>query len=178
MKKLLPVILAIVGLGAGVGIGVFLKPAPEEPEVAAAPCDGDPPANPELCAQEQAALAYAAELPAVHYDPEAVFEYVKLPKQFVVPIIKNDRVAALVVLSISLEVTEGTSANALARTPKLRDSFLQVLFAHANSGGFDGAFTAGQSMQDLRGSLSVMAKRILGDMMHDVLIEEIVKQTM
>ena len=29
MKKLLPIILAVVGLGIGVGAGVFLKPAPE-----------------------------------------------------------------------------------------------------------------------------------------------------
>ena len=42
MKKLMPVLIALLGLGAGVGAGLALKPAPE-PEVAASDCP--PPAG-------------------------------------------------------------------------------------------------------------------------------------
>ena len=189
MKKLLPVILAIVGLGAGLGAGVFLKPAPEEkPEEMS--MDGQ--AADEMDAYDNGAYAgdmaqgeskdstyetaMVADVSAAAYDPEAVWEYVKLPKQFVVPLIKKDKVSALVVMSISLEVVEGASEEVLGRQPKLRDAFLQVLFSHANSGGFDGAFTTGQSMLDLRGSLLEVAATIVGPNVNSVLIEEIVKQ--
>lgn len=170
MKKLLPILLAVVGLVGGIGAGAFLKPAPEVVEA--------PACNPEKddCGEGDNTANYAATAVMPAYDPDVVWDYVKMPKQFVIPIIKKERVSALVVLSLSLEVEQGTSDNVLARVPKLKDGFLQVLFAHANSGGFNGAFTTGQSMKDLRKSLNGVARQYLGDTVNDVLIEEIVKQ--
>lgn len=169
MKKLLPVILVVLGAGGGLGAGILLKPA-SEPEEGAAPCT----AGDSTC---MAATAMTpAPVMAEPYDTEKEWDYVKLPKQFVIPIIRKERVAALVVMTLSLEVEAGTSDAVLTRAPKLKDGFLQVMFEHANSGGFDGAFTTGQSMKDLRGSLNEVATRYLGDIVHDVLIEEIVKQ--
>jgi len=170
MKKLLPIILAVLGLGAGLGAGVFLSPAPEPVEVA------------EECAPGAECKEPVKDMPppknqVSEYDPDEVWDYVKIPKQFVIPVIKKDRVRALVVLSLSLEVPPGQTDAALSRTPKLRDGFLQVLFNHANSGGFDGAFTTGKSMSDLRSELLDVAVRLLGDSVGAVLIEEIVKQS-
>ena len=181
MKKLLPVILILLGAGGGVGAGIALKPAPEVDEsaegeqTAEAECD---PYSDGYCSEDAAAYAMAAEVPIVLPDPEVNWEYVKLAKQFVVPVINKQRVSALVVVTISIETTEGTSGDVLSKQPRLRDGFLQVLFAHANSGGFDGAFTTGQSMRDLRGSLRQVARAIVGDSVNTVLIEEIVKQQM
>ena len=36
IKKLLPVLLALIGTGAGIGAGIALKPAPPPPEEQAA----------------------------------------------------------------------------------------------------------------------------------------------
>jgi len=172
MKKLLPILLIVVGLVGGIGAGVMLKPAPEPEEpMAKAACD--PNAD---CNENEYIIADPPKAPV--YDPDAVWDYVKMPKQFVVPVIKKDRVSALVVMSLSLEVTEGQSEFVLSKTPKLRDGFLQVLFNHANSGGFDGAFTTGRSMKDLRGELKETAQTFLGENVESVLIEEIVKQAM
>ena len=188
MKKILPIILALVGLGAGVGAGVMFKPAPEvEAEGGEGGSDmmhagGDASMKNghemPIDGAEGAGMAMIAEIAPEPYDPDVVWEYVKLPRQFVVPVIRKDRVSALVVLTISLETEPGTSDAVLGRQPKLRDGFLQVLFAHANSGGFDGAFTTGESMRDLRGSLKEVAERVVGDIVNSVLIEEIVKQQM
>lgn len=169
MKKLLPIILAVLGLGAGLGAGVFLSPTPEPIEVV------------EECGPGEDCTKPVKDMPppasqASDYDPDEVWEYVNLPKQFVIPVIKKDRVRSLVVLSLSIEVPPGQKDAALSRTPKLRDGFLQVLFNHANSGGFDGAFTTGKSMSDLRSELLDVAVRLLGDAVGAVLIEEIVKQ--
>ena len=58
---------------------------------------------------------------------EAQREYVKLSNQFVVPVVKNERVSSLVVLSLSVEVKAGTSQDMFSHEPKLRDLFLQAL---------------------------------------------------
>jgi hypothetical protein len=104
-------------------------------------------------------------------------EYVKLSNQFVVPIVRNERVTALVVLALSLEIPAGQTDTVLSREPKLRDSFLQILFDHANIGGFQGNFTDAQVLGRLRMALREVAQRDLGrDLAKDVLIVEIARQ--
>jgi hypothetical protein len=61
--------------------------------------------------------------------------------------------------------------------PKIRDAFLTVLFDHANSGGFDGAFTSSGSMEILRRALREAGQKAVGEaVVSDVLITGIVRQ--
>lgn len=166
MKKLLPILLALLGTGIGVGAGFFLMPPPAEEHAEGGAIECVPPA-------EHA----EAETPAEGEDaPPATREYVKLNNQFVIPIMGDDRVNALVVAALSVEVTTGSTEMVYSREPKLRDVFLQVLFDYANVGGFEGNFTNGTRMQELRRSLLEAAKPVLGDAVSDVLITEIARQ--
>ncbi|MCL4762186.1 MAG: flagellar basal body-associated FliL family protein [Burkholderiales bacterium] len=172
MRRLLPVLLALLGLLAGGGAGFLFRPSPE----AAAPAGpGGEPATEGGPAAEPPAKAVAEPAAA---DPEAspAHEYVKLNNQFVVPVVENDEVAALVILSISLEVAPGMTEQVYAREPRLRDSFLRVLFDHANAGGFGGPFTRSSNMDILRGALLEVARASLGAAVSDVLIIDIVRQ--
>jgi flagellar protein FliL len=161
MKKLLiPIILAVVGTGAGLGVGIFLRPEPDDLAMHSEnPC-GDLPA--------------AVAEPAPDVGPER--EYARLNNQFVIPVVQDGRVAAMVVMSLNLEVTPGNIANVFAAEPKLRDGFLQDMFDHANIGGFSGNFTAGTNMRALRNELLQTARSIMGSPVTDVLITDIVRQ--
>ncbi len=162
MRKLLPIVLALLGLGAGMGGGLLLRPPPEDP--AANPC-GD------------VAETQVAHAPAAAEDPGVpTHDYVKLNNQFVVPVVEGGRVSALVIVSISLEVTIGSTEQIYSREPKLRDGFLQVLFDHANAGGFKGAFTDANNMTILRHALLEAAQKIMGPLVSDVLIADIIRQ--
>jgi hypothetical protein len=173
MRRLLPVFLALVGLLAGGGAGFLLRP-PAEETAPIAPC-GDAPATADNAA---AGHPDASAEAAPTTDPEAppTHEYVKLNNQFIVPVVENGQVAALVVLSISLEVTPGMTEQVYGREPRLRDGFLRVLFDHANAGGFGGAFTQSNNMEILRGALLEVARKSLGAAVSDVLIIDIVRQ--
>lgn len=162
MRLLLPIIIALIGLGAGAGAGLFLRPPPED-HAEVNPC-GD--------VDEHTAAASKPDPD----DPATVRDYVKLNNQFVIPVVEDKKVNALVVLSLSLEVTAGGQELIYEREPKIRDSFLQVLFDHANSGGFDGAFTNGRNMTILRDALRESAISTLGKVVTDVLIIDIVRQ--
>lgn len=159
MKRLLPLLLALLGLGAGVGAGVALKPADG---VAANPCGETEtaPSAPEF-----------KSAPAV-----LAHDYVKLNNQFIVPVLNDGRIKALVVLTLSLEVVKGGSEQVFAREPKLRDAFLRVLIDHANAGGFDGEFTSNGNMAHLRDALNNSAKAVMKDVVTEVLIVDIVRQ--
>jgi hypothetical protein len=91
-------------------------------------------------------------------------------------VVEDGRVAAMVVLSLSLEVEAGNTEAVYQREPKLRDVFLQVLFDHANMGGFSGSFTDGSNLVVLRTSLKEAAALILGTVVQDVLITDIARQ--
>ena len=103
-------------------------------------------------------------------------DYVKLNNQFVIPVVETGRIDALVVLSLTLEVQAGQTESIYQLEPKLRDTFLQVLFDHANAGGFSGAFTKTTRMNTLRMALREAAQKMLGNTVSDVLIVDVVRQ--
>lgn len=162
MRKLLPILLILIGTGTGIGAGVFLRPDPPPTDIAAE-ADGE---NTEEAATE----------PVNPEEPNVEREYVKLSNQFVVPIVEEGRVASLVVMALSVEVKPGFRDDIFAREPKLRDSFLQVMFDHANIGGFKGSFIDNDLLSVLRTSLRKAAQRDAGDHVTDVLILEIGRQ--
>ncbi len=199
--KLLPVLLALVGLGLGAGAGLFLRPASDHPMEEAAPADDHGAAAPaEKHAAEPADGEHgaapasgghgAAPKPAAKAKASGGHgssakgsgeagdghDYVKLNNQFIVPIVAHGKVGSMVILSLSLEVTAGSSTLVYSGEPKLRDAFLQVLFDHANAGGFAGNFTEGTKMQVLRNALLETAVKVMGPIVTNVLIDDIVRQ--
>lgn len=165
MKLILPLVLVVIGSGAGVGAGMFLRPVPEPKELTEAEKEE------EKAKEEEANKPYGPDNPA------PAMEYVKLSNQFVVPVVKQAEVVALVVMALSIEVPVGRKEEVFQKEPKLRDSFLQVLFDHANVGGFDGAFTAANNLTTLRRALREIGQKEMGeDIIKDVLILEIARQ--
>lgn len=152
IKKLAPLVLVLFGASAGAGAGLFLRPAP----------------TPDTKAE--------AETPAEVPTTDTLPDYVKLPNQFIVPVVEGGRITSMVIVSLSLEVTQGSTDQVFQREPKLRDLFLQMLFDHANTGGFRGTFTDAANLVLLRASLLEAARQVLGAVVTNVLITDIVRQ--
>jgi len=159
MKIIIPIVLALVGLGSGWAIVHFFIPAPAacEPPAAGAETTAEPP-------------------PAEAPPPAPQYEYADMTDQFVVPIIDGDRVSGTMVLSLSLEVLPGNRDSVLTRQPKLRDEFLRLLFVHSNMGEFAGNFLETKDLEVLRSDLTNAATIILGPVVHSVLITDMIRQ--
>ncbi|WP_417258438.1 flagellar basal body-associated FliL family protein [Celeribacter sp.] len=161
--KIIPILLALLGLGLGIGGGLMFRPSADVAELGSH--SEDPNASHQID-------THNGELP----ESATTFDYVKLNNQFVIPDMEDGRVAAMIVLSISLETMPNVREKIYAQEPKLRDAFLQVLFDHANIGGFKGSFTETTKMQSLRTSLLEAATAILGDDIESILVTDIVRQ--
>lgn len=159
MKKLLPaLILAPLGLGVGLAGGQALRPP--EPETEA-----------------EAGAEAGAEIEAEAPPPDlSGAEYVKLDRQFVVPVVTSDKVESMIVISLAIEMSSGGSDIVFKHEPRLRDEFLRVLFIHAQSGGFSGVFTQPHLLDDLRASLESAARMVLGSGARSVLLTNIVRK--
>lgn len=152
---LAPVAALAIGLGIGAGSAILTQP-----ETPSEPGEGSP----------------AETAPAPPPAPGEPTEFAPIGNQFVVPVLREGRVRALVVVSITLEVAEGSTGEVFSIEPRLRDAFLQVLFDHANAGGFDDRFTQADRMSLLRQALREAAGRMLGPVLRNVLIVDIVRQ--
>jgi hypothetical protein len=171
LRLILPVVLLLLGVGGGVAAGLMRGGEP------AAPTAEAPASDPEQEAEDDGGGEAASdEIAEVTPGSAAGTEFVRLNNQFVVPIVRNGAVRSLVVMALTLEVDAGNNETVFEQEPRLRDSFLQVLFAHANAGGFDGAFTEAAAMDPLREALGEAARQVLGTMARDVLIVDITRQ--
>lgn len=146
LKLLIPILLIVVGAGIGGSAGFYLRPSTEATDETAAP------------------------------ETTVKPEYVKLPNQFVIPLLERGKVSSIVALSLSIEVPEGSSEGVLNREPRLRDEILRILFDHANNGGFRGTFTESGNMNAIRQALLEAARNIIGPEVSDVLITDIARQ--
>ncbi|MEE4189548.1 MAG: flagellar basal body-associated protein FliL [Roseobacter sp.] len=163
MRKLMPILLLLLGTGAGVGAGVYLRPEPELVEEAEMSKEETETVEKDDTSDEKTAAIGK--------------EYIKLSNQFVVPIVEKDRIASMVVMTLSVEVPEGRGEDVYDLEPKIRDVFLRVLFDHAAIGGFAGAFLNNDNLDTVRTSLSNAASTDFGsDFISDVLIFEIARQ--
>lgn len=163
MKLLFPIILAAIGIGGGIAAGLALRPPVAE------------------TAQESPCSSFSntpnkSEADQSKSVPDTNREYVKLNNQFVVPVVRGEMVTSLVLISLSLEVGEGNREAIFAREPKLRDALLQVMFDHANAGGFQGAFTNSSKLDVLRKTLSDVARTVSNNQVSGVLITDIARQ--
>ncbi len=163
MRLLFPIILAAIGIGGGVGAGLTLRPAVKE-TAQDSPCV-EIPDTPNKGETDQSTSL-----------PDTNREYVKMNNQFVVPVVRGETVTSLVLISLSLEVGEGNREAIFAREPKLRDALLQVMFDHANAGGFQGAFTNSSKLDVLRKTLGDVARTVSNNQVSGVLITDIARQ--
>jgi hypothetical protein len=171
MRIIVPAGIALLGLGTGLAAGLALKPPPEV-VAGAETCAPSCPETPADGRLERLSLGSGGRdaRPAV---------YVALDKPFVVPVFEDGRVAAMVVVSVSIEISANRKLEAgiKAVAPRLRDSFLKAMFRHANSNGFGGSFTSGRQMDDLKSALLAAAGEVLGDgRVNEVLITDITRQ--
>ena len=172
MRKLLPILMLILGLGGGIGAGIMLAPMPEvdlsSSEMGDSADHGEDPAEP--------VDDHAAEDASASDEEAQPNEFIKLNNQFIIPVMDREKLTSMVVVSLSLETKPGLAGKVHSYEPKLRDVFLRILFDHANMGGFRGAFTRSEVLDPLRSALKEEARRYLGRDLVDVLILEITRQ--
>lgn len=168
MKKLAPLLLALLGTSAGVGAGLAMRPEHTE-IIAINPCGTN-----EETPHDEAHNTAPPE--TVNPEENTDSDYVKLNNQFVVSVVEGGKIAALVVMSLSMEVVPGTAEAVFEQEPKLRDVFLQVMFEHSNAGGFSTEYTNTSNMILLRDALRETARRTMGATVRDVLIQDFVRQ--
>ena len=161
IKFVLPVLSLLVGLGGGGAAAIMLGPAASEQHGAGV--------DPSGAAEEDSATHDDGE-------DEGPTEIVKLPNQFVVPVIVNKSVRSMVILTVALEVEQGQADFVRTLEPKLRDTFLDELFNLAAMGGFRDELISRKTLEIVRAALSQRARDVLRQKTVAVLVTDMARQ--
>ena len=103
-------------------------------------------------------------------------DWFSFPNQFFVPIMRNGSTTAVMVLSLTVEMSSAARPRIEAQEHRLRDALLGALMIRANTGGFDGNFTSEASMSGLRSALLEAAQDAAGPEISGILIGDIARQ--
>nr|WP_233253459.1 hypothetical protein [Paracoccus binzhouensis] len=109
-------------------------------------------------------------------EDESGLDWFKFPNQFFVPIMRNGSPTAIMVLSLTIEMPASARPEIEAQEHRLRDALLNALMIQANTGGFDGNFTAEPALQRLRAALLAAGRKAAGPGVQRILIEDIGRQ--
>ena len=156
MKKILAILLIVLGIGGGGAAGFFLKPAPP-----AATADGEDHTATEESQKE------AEER-----------NYVKIGRQTIIPVVDNGETRALMLFELAVDVPAGVSATVHEMEPRLRDAFLRELFQMSYTGAFLTNFTDDHIIEELRRNLTRTAREHIGSKDSEVLILDVMRQEM
>lgn len=155
MQKLFALVLILFGISTGVAAGLYFKPTP------AVQLETEP------VVQNDHAPAHT---------PVSDTDFLKLDGQFLIPLIDDKAVRSMVAMTLELEIELGSKDGLYSKAPKLRDAFLQIMFDHANAGGFSGRFTDSSNMDILKTALLETGKFITNDQVISILITDIARQ--
>lgn len=175
MNKILPIIMALLGIGVGGALGFFLKPAPA-PSAATEEHAEAPGADVGSGHGADAAHAEATVGEKGSDAPPEGREYVTIGKQMIIPVVEGGETKALMLFELALDVPAGTSESFFSVEPRIRDAFLRVLFEMSYTGAFLSTYTDDRVVTELRQNLLAEARHQLGKSVADVLILDMIRQ--
>lgn len=187
---LLPVLVVAAALLGGAAAGDWLRSAPPGTDAAPDAAEADDARAAEVATDgrpvavtDTGAASASAPAPLAEVGPSggvnrkrADFAYLEFPHQFFVPLVRDGTLRSVMILSISLELPDEIAEAAYRQENRLRDAILRALLIHANSGGFDGNFTADAHVELLRQTLLQTARTASGLPVSAVMIGDIARQ--
>lgn len=103
-------------------------------------------------------------------------DYFKFSREFVVPIIRNGKVASLIILNINLEVDGSLSGKLFSLEPKIRDNIMTTLIGLSNDGDTLISISDVQNYESIRAAMLMNLESVVPYGINNVLIMDIGKQ--
>jgi len=184
LKFLLPSIIAVLGVLAGTVVGNMLKPAPKAEAASIGMSEG--PGGEDLSEDKDETDVSAPE--KAKGDGKAGkgkgrkdgasgdVSYYKFSREFVVPIMEDGTVNALVILHLQLEIDSSISSSLFSMEPKLRDNIMTTLIAISHEGLLFDNLTDPESYESIRSLVLEGLKDVQTQGIENVLIVDLARQ--
>lgn len=102
--------------------------------------------------------------------------YLKFKRQFVVPVMKEGKIDALIIMNLNYELNSDAPENVYTYEPKLRDAIMRELLGLSRDGVFGEGLTSADSYEKIRNRLLGAGQAIIPEGIRGVLILDIARQ--
>ncbi len=102
--------------------------------------------------------------------------YFNFRRNFIVPVVGTDRVQALVLLNVSVEMDEVNIDSAQQREPNIRDAFMKSLLAMSHEGLFNQDITDPDVYSEIQQRLLETAKYSIDESVRSILLVDFARQ--
>lgn len=176
MKQIVPSIVALLAISAGGGGAYFLKSGSSPSPVPAAEHESDEHAAPkkEKKAKKEKDSHGKSDKHGAADSGEVT--YYKFTREFVVPMIQDDRVQSLVILNLNLEVDTSISQELFSKEPVLRDNIMTTLVKLSSGGRTLNSITDVDNYETLRAMILTNLQNEIPNGIHNVLILDMARQ--
>ena len=172
MKALLfPIILAIFAAG-----GVFAADKVRGDSAPAAITDGDHEASADSHGKSADADSHGKSDTKGSETYVGDTDFINFKRQFVVPVLKDNAVDALILINLALEVPASERDDMFRLEPRFRDAFIRELLQLSDDGYFDQELTSSDTYEILRETLTRAANDISDGGVNKVLILDLSRQ--
>lgn len=110
------------------------------------------------------------------YADAGATDFINFKRQFVVPVLKDNAVDALILINLGLEVPANKRDDMFRLEPRFRDAFIRELLQMSDDGYFDQELTSPDTYEILRETLSRAASDISEGGVNDILILDLSRQ--
>ena len=115
-----------------------------------------------------------------HYDKSdgksSDVSYYRFSREFVVPIMRDDRISSLVILNLNLEFNSSASQELFSLEPKLRDNIMTTLIKLSSDGSTLDAVTDTGNYETIRSTILRNLQSAISSDIRNVLILDMAKQ--
>lgn len=181
MKQIVPSIVALLAISAGGGGAYFLKSGSSPSPVPAAEHESDGQESDEHAAPKKEKRAKKEKDSHGKSDKHGAADsgevtYYKFTREFVVPMIEDDRVQSLVILNLNLEVDTSISQELFSKEPVLRDNIMTTLVKLSSGGRTLNSITDVDNYETLRAMILTNLQNEIPNGIHNVLILDMARQ--
>lgn len=177
MKQIVPSIVALLAISAGGGAAYFVKSgsSPKAPSAAHESSGEESGGHGAPKAEKKAKKGHGKS--DKHGDAAATdVTYYKFSREFVVPMIEDDRVQSLVILNLNLEVDTAISQELFSKEPVLRDNIMTTLVKLSSGGRTLNSITDVDNYETLRAMILTNLQNEIPVGIRNVLILDMARQ--
>lgn len=106
----------------------------------------------------------------------STIDYLKFKRQFVIPVMKDNKIQSLVIMNFNIELNDDAPSNSFTFEPKLRDAYMRDLLNLSNEGVFDDDLTSPETFEYIRETLLGSSRKIMPKGVQNILILDIAKR--
>lgn len=107
---------------------------------------------------------------------ESAISYYKFSREFIIPLMREEQVEALIIMNLNLEIESSVSGMLFTKEPKLRDNIMSTLIELSNDGVTLDNFSRVESYETIRSMILQNLNSEIGPGILNVLILDMAKQ--